>query len=137
MVSLASLTIRLSRALVTGRRRCRIRHAAAIVLAGILVGPSDVAAQRVRDEVVELSNGDRVTGEIKGLDRAQLTVRTIDLGTVKVRWQRVVRLNSNRTLEIELGTAGVCGARCCRRRQERWMSLAAPERHRWTSLRSL
>ena len=102
MVSLASLTIRLSRALVTGRRTCRIRGAAAIVLAGILFGPSDVAAQRVRDEVVELSNGDRVTGEIKGLDRAQLTVRTIDLGTVKVRWQRVVRLNSNRILEIEL-----------------------------------
>ena len=79
--------------------RCRL---VAIVLAGILVSPSHLAAQRVRDEVVELSNGDRVTGEIKGLDRSQLTVRTIDLGTVQVRWQRVVRLNSNRTLEIEL-----------------------------------
>ena len=79
--------------------RCRL---IAIVLAGILVSPSNLAAQRVRDEVVELSNGDRVTGEIKGLDRSQLTVRTIDLGTVQVRWQRVVRLNSNRTLEIEL-----------------------------------
>ena len=63
---------------------------------------TEIAAQRVRDEVVELSNGDRVTGEIKGLDRSQLTVRTLDLGTVQVRWQRVVRLNSNRTLEIEL-----------------------------------
>ena len=102
MVSLASLTVGPCQALVTGRRTCRIRDAAAIVLAGTLVGPSDVAAQRVRDEVVELSNGDRVTGEIKGLDRAQLTVRTIDLGTVQVRWQRVVRLNSYRTLEIEL-----------------------------------
>ena len=102
MVSLASLTVWPFRALVTGRRTCRIRDAAAIVLAGVLVGRSDVAAQRVRDEVVELSNGDRVTGEIKGLDRAQLTVRTIDLGTVQVRWQRVVRLNSHRTLEIEL-----------------------------------
>jgi small nuclear ribonucleoprotein (snRNP)-like protein len=82
--------------------RQRIRGAAAMVLTGILLGPSAVAAQRVRDEVVELSNGDRVTGEIKGLDRSQLTVRTIDLGTVQIRWQRVVRLNSNRTLEIEL-----------------------------------
>jgi hypothetical protein len=63
---------------------------------------TEIAAQRVRDEVVELSNGDRVTGEIKGLDRSQLTVRTLDLGTVQVRWQRVVRLNSSRTLEIEL-----------------------------------
>jgi small nuclear ribonucleoprotein (snRNP)-like protein len=82
--------------------RYRIRAAQAIVLAGILGVPLDLAAQRVRDEVVELSNGDRVTGEIKGLDRSQLTVRTVDLGTVQVRWQRVVRLNSNRTLEIEL-----------------------------------
>ena len=73
-----------------------------IVLAAILASPLELVAQRVRDEVVELSNGDRVTGEIKGLDRSQLTVRTIDLGTVQIRWQRVVRLNSNRTLEIEL-----------------------------------
>jgi len=81
--------------------RYRLRGAA-IVLAGILASPPAVAAQRVRDEVIELSNGDRVTGEIKGLDRSQLTVRTIDLGTVQIRWQRVVRLNSSRTLEIEL-----------------------------------
>ena len=54
----------------------RIRAGPAIVLAGMLVSPSHVAAQRVRDEVVDLSNGDRVTGEIKGLDRSQLTVRT-------------------------------------------------------------
>ena len=69
-------------------------------MAGLTV--TEAAAQRVRDEVIELSNGDRVTGEIKGLDRSQLTVRTLDLGTVQIRWQRVVRLNSNRTLEIEL-----------------------------------
>ena len=78
------------------------RAPGAIVLAAILASPLDVVAQRVRDEVVELSNGDRVTGEIKGLDRSQLTVRTLDLGTVQIRWQRVVRLNSNRMLEIEL-----------------------------------
>jgi hypothetical protein len=54
------------------------------------------------DEVVELDSGDQVTGQIEGLDRSQLTVRTNDLGTVQIRWQRVVRLNSNRTLEIVL-----------------------------------
>jgi hypothetical protein len=62
----------------------------------------DLAAQRVRDEVIELASGDRVTGEIKGLDRSYLTVRTIDVGTVQIRWQRVVRLNSNRMLEFVL-----------------------------------
>jgi hypothetical protein len=75
---------------------------AAVVLVGILGAPLDLAAQSVRDEVVELSSGDRVTGEIKGLDRSYLTVRTIDLGTVQIRWPRVVRLNSNRSLEIVL-----------------------------------
>src|SRR5262245_47926974 len=77
------------------------RRAAAMALAAALISP-DAAAQRVRDEIVELSNGDRVTGEVKGLDRSYLTVRTLDLGTVQIRWQRVLRLNSNRTLEIEL-----------------------------------
>jgi hypothetical protein len=72
-----------------------------MVLAAALIAPA-ARAQRVRDEIVELSSGDRVTGEVKGLDRSYLTVRTLDLGTVQVRWQRVVRLNSNRTLEVEL-----------------------------------
>src|SRR5215510_8586684 len=91
------------------RLQPRRRRVVTMVLAAAFVS-TDVAAQRVRDEVVELSNGDRVTGEIKGLDHSQLTVRTLDLGTVQVRWQRVVRLNSNRTLEIELaGGARVQG----------------------------
>ena len=47
-----------------------------------------------------------MTGEIKGLDRSYLTVRTIELGTVQIRWQRVVRLNSNRMLEIVLADRG-------------------------------
>ena len=80
----------------------RIRASGTVVLVGILSSRVDLPAQRVRDEVVELSSGDRVTGEIKGLDRSYLTFRTIDLGTVQIRWQRVVRLNSNRMLEIVL-----------------------------------
>jgi hypothetical protein len=40
---------------------------AAVVLVGILGSPLNPAAPRVRDEVVEHSNGDRVTREIKGL----------------------------------------------------------------------
>src|SRR5262245_28319409 len=72
-----------------------------MVLAVALVS-ADAAAQRVRDETVELSNGDRVTGEIRGLDRSHLIVRTLDLGVVQIRWQRVVSLSSSRTMEIEL-----------------------------------
>jgi hypothetical protein len=69
-----------------------------------------------------LSSGDRVTDEIKGLDRSQLTVRTLDLGTVQIRWQHVVRLNSNRTLEVELaGGRRVQG------------SIASPTLALWTS----
>jgi hypothetical protein len=79
-----------------------MRVTASVFLVGVLSYSAGLAAQRARDEVVELSSGDRVTGEIKGLDRSYLTVRTIDLGTVQIRWQRVVRLNSNRTLDIVL-----------------------------------
>jgi hypothetical protein len=82
--------------------RYQMRATAALVLVGTLGSPLDLAAQRVRDEIVELSSGDRVTGQIEGLDRSYLTVRTNDLGTVQIQWQRVVRLNSNRTLEIVL-----------------------------------
>jgi hypothetical protein len=63
--------------------RYRLRATAAVALVGILGSLLDLAAQRARDEVVDLSIGDRVTGEINGLDRSYLTVRTIDLGTVQ------------------------------------------------------
>jgi len=94
------LTIARNRRSIDVLSRYRMRATAAVVL--VLSAPLNLAAQRVRDEVVELSSGDRVTGEIKGLDRSYLTVRTIDLGTVQIRWQRVVRLNSTRMLEIVL-----------------------------------
>ena len=83
-----------------------MRALVAVVLVGLLTPPLDVAAQGVRDEAVELLSGDRVTGEILGLDRSYLTVDTNDVGTVQIRWQRVVRLNSNRMLAIVLAHLG-------------------------------
>ncbi len=55
---------------------------------------------------MHLKNGDRVSCEIKKLDRALLTLSTDPMDTVTVHWDSVAGLSSPRYFEIEL-TSGV------------------------------
>ena len=89
---------------------------AAIFGLGIL--PADVAVAQKTDVVV-LINGDRITGEIKSLSRGQLDYSTDDAGRLKIEWDKILRLTSNRYYEVEmssgvkyfgtLGSSGVDG----------------------------
>ena len=58
---------------------------------------------RARTDVIHLKDGDRVTGEIKELDRGLLRVRTNTMGTVDIEWEHIERVTSNYEFEIELG----------------------------------
>jgi len=71
----------------------------------MLLGPvcRDVAAAPKID-VVHLRNGDRVTCEIKKLERAELTLSTDAMETVTVHWAEVVDLVSRREFEVELSS---------------------------------
>jgi len=55
-----------------------------------------------RTDVVELRNGDHITGEIKSLDRGLLRFKTDHMGTVSIEWQNVARVTSDQVLEVEL-----------------------------------
>lgn len=57
-----------------------------------------------KTDVLILANGDRVTGEIKGLDRGQLRYSTDSMGTVYIEWDDVRQLVSKQTLEVELSS---------------------------------
>lgn len=72
---------------------------AALLAAALLLAAVPASAQRT--DVVQFNNGDKVTGEIKGLDRGTLTVRTNDLGTVDIKWERVARVIASRRFEVE------------------------------------
>ena len=59
---------------------------------------------RVKDDVIQLENGDRVTGEIKVLDNGILHYATDSMGTLKVEWNEVTRVDSSYFYRIR--TAG-------------------------------
>lgn len=63
----------------------------------------DVLAQRKTD-IVTLYNGDRITGEVKSLDSGILNFSTDSMGTIKIEWQEIARLESKYYYEIRLGS---------------------------------
>jgi hypothetical protein len=78
------------------RTLCRAGWLAALALG--LAGP----ALADKTDIIELDNGDRLTGEIKRLDRGQLSLSTTGLGTVSIEWQHIVRVTSKELYIVEL-----------------------------------
>ena len=60
------------------------------------------------DDVVVLKNGDRLTGEIKGLQRGELKIKADYMAeAVRLDWARIERLESKSTFMISL-VNGLC-----------------------------
>jgi hypothetical protein len=55
-------------------------------------------------DVVEVTNGDRIKGTVRGLERARLSFRTDAAGTISIAWGQVVTITSNENLEVELSS---------------------------------
>ena len=70
------------------------------LLASILLvwTAADAAAQKT--DVVFLRNGDRFTGEVKGLSRGQLRLSTDDAGTLYIEWDKIVSLRTAGRYEV-------------------------------------
>ena len=76
------------------------RLAAAALFATLAVqAPSVLAAPKT--DVLIFSNGDRLTGEIKSLQRGQLHFNTDATGTIEIEWHRVARLSSGQHIQVE------------------------------------
>lgn len=71
-----------------------------LLLGGLLLGgASPLAAQK--SDTLLLRNGDRIIGEITTLEDGLLEYKTDNVGTIKVKWDRVVRLYSRLYFEVE------------------------------------
>jgi len=55
-----------------------------------------------KTDVVVLRNGDRITGEVKGVSRGTLDYSTDDAGRISIEWDKVIRLASRDFFEVEL-----------------------------------
>lgn len=76
--------------------------ACGLALALAWAGP--LSAQGKTD-VVTLANGDRITGEVKKLERGRLEFSTDDAGTLYFEWDKLVSVVANRFVEV-LTTSG-------------------------------
>jgi len=71
-----------------------------IVLLVLLLG--SFSAWAAKTDIVYLKNGDRVTGEVKGLDRAKLEFSTDHMGTVLIEWTDILEIVSGTGQTVEL-----------------------------------
>jgi hypothetical protein len=71
-----------------------------IFLTGLWVSP----AQAAKTDVVVLKNGDRITGEVKSLDRGRLRYSTDSMGTIYIEWDDVQTLVSDKYFRVELSS---------------------------------
>jgi Protein of unknown function, DUF481 len=63
--------------------------------------PAECAFGRAKSDLVRMTNGDRITGEIKGLTRGLLTMKTEFLGTLDVEWVHVAEVESSHLFILE------------------------------------
>ncbi|UCG75370.1 MAG: DUF481 domain-containing protein [Gemmatimonadota bacterium] len=87
------------------RRSCRscsraLAFRSVFGLSAIFLSIAPAHAQKT--DVLILSNGDHVTGEIKEFNRGKVRFKTDPMGTVYVKWQDIVSITSDKTFEIEL-----------------------------------
>jgi hypothetical protein len=77
------------------------RVTAALLILLVHTAPAHAAA---KTDLVELLNGDRITCEIRKLDRGKLTVKTDGIGTIAIEWDDVSRITSAERFDVELAS---------------------------------
>jgi hypothetical protein len=75
-------------------QRHTVRYLALLLL--LLTGVASA-----KTDVVIFSNGDRLTGEIKSLNRGRLRFKTDATDTINIEWDEVAYLSSNQNVQVE------------------------------------
>jgi hypothetical protein len=70
-----------------------------LILAVLATGPLQA---RDKTDVIILANGDRVTGEIKKVDRGLLELKTDFMGTINIEWEHIKEVTSQYAFQVEL-----------------------------------
>ncbi len=81
-------------------RRCAARLAAGLIVAATQAWFCTSLLAQPKTDVVTLGNGDRITGEVKRLDRGRLEFSTDDAGTLYLEWDKLVSVVATRIVEV-------------------------------------
>ena len=57
-----------------------------------------------KTDIVIFENGDRLTGEVRGLSRARLNLNTDATGTIGIEWDKISKVISNQNMQVETDT---------------------------------
>ena len=66
----------------------------------LLLGRQTAWAEKT--DILTLVNGDKFTGEVKKLEFGKLTFSTDHMGTLSIKWDKIIGLTSNAYYEVEL-----------------------------------
>lgn len=85
---------------VVPMRSIRARIARLAVIAALTLCVSSVHAEK--KDIVQLKNGDRITGEVKSLDRGELSFDTDHMGTLSIEWEAVAFISIEDNIQVEM-----------------------------------
>jgi len=75
------------------------------ILSGLLfLGLGPGVGLAAKTDVIMLNNGDRITGEVKGLSRGKLDYKTDDAGRLALEWVKITRITSPNSFEVEVAS---------------------------------
>lgn len=60
-----------------------------------------LADEDVTDDVVLFLNGDRLTGEVKSLERGRLRFKTAATDTISIEWDDIASVRSAQNIQVE------------------------------------
>ena len=84
------------------RSRRRLPLALGFLVPILALAPAAVAIGAPKTDVVAFLNGDKLTGEVKGLQRGKLSLSTDSAGTVSIEWIQLASVRSSQMLQVEL-----------------------------------
>jgi hypothetical protein len=87
-------------------RRVKTPRPGKCLLLMLLLAPAPAVHAAPKTDLVVFENGDRLTGEVKGLDRGRLSFDTDATGTISIEWARLRSVESRQVLQVEL-TSGM------------------------------
>jgi len=83
-------------------RLARLSHLSVFVFAlFVCLALVPARADAAYTDTIVLKNGDRIRGEVKGLQQGQLKYKTDGMSTIYVKWDRVAELTAPGTFDVE------------------------------------
>ena len=98
-------------------RSARLALLAGLVLVAFLSGAGTAKAAG-RNDIVVMINGDRITGSILSLTRGRLQLKTDNIGTIDIEWDKIATVESLIASPSSPSTDGGWSAACGRARRE-------------------